>query len=503
MELILQENSLEFMERVLCESVTQEQTAELIVPDSIADCDRVADAFGTVLVRSAESSDGAAAVIGSVLCGIVFVTENGSVERLETQIPFTVRRELPQQEGREAAKVVCRCHVCSADARMLNSRKLLLRVGIVCNLTAYVKKSRICHALEEPSEQLQLRRRELPLILPQELGEKRFPINEELELPSAKPALARLLRCLPRLTVTEQKLVGDKAVFKGEITAHVLYAAEDDSLHSHDWHIPFSQYAETDSELPEGSLQTTLLFNSFEVEPDSQFECRRLFLSANLIALCMVSAARTIAVIDDAFCTDAELKPQYEQWTLLSRLDLQSFHETAQTNAPTPARSVLDAWAYPEEPAKQRDGARLTVELPLNCNVLYYDADGALQGKTLRPTVSLSSELSEQAGCTVTDLDYGEIFCSASSAGIDLRLPLTATAEFYAEQNLRSLSGGEIMPLEESGHGKPSVILRRTDSEEEVWEIAKSLRTPVRAIAEANAIEGTTVPANTMLLIPM
>ena len=51
MELVFQEKQLDYLGRVLDQTVTQELTAEVIVPDSCADADRVVDAFGTLLAR--------------------------------------------------------------------------------------------------------------------------------------------------------------------------------------------------------------------------------------------------------------------------------------------------------------------------------------------------------------------------------------------------------------------------------------------------------------------
>ena len=56
MELVFQEKQLDYLGRVLDQTVTQELTAEVIVPDSCADADRVVDAFGTLLVRAASAS---------------------------------------------------------------------------------------------------------------------------------------------------------------------------------------------------------------------------------------------------------------------------------------------------------------------------------------------------------------------------------------------------------------------------------------------------------------
>ena len=52
MELVFQEQKQEYLCRILCDMVSQEQTADVVIPDSIPDADRVVDAFGTLLVRS-------------------------------------------------------------------------------------------------------------------------------------------------------------------------------------------------------------------------------------------------------------------------------------------------------------------------------------------------------------------------------------------------------------------------------------------------------------------
>ena len=128
MELVFQEKQLDYLGRVLDQTVTQELTAEVIVPDSCADADRVVDAFGTLLVRAEECTAGSASVSGEVQAGILFVTEDGRLERLETVIPFSARRGW---EGEQSdCRLQCVCRLCSVDARLVHSRKLLVRVGV-------------------------------------------------------------------------------------------------------------------------------------------------------------------------------------------------------------------------------------------------------------------------------------------------------------------------------------------------------------------------------------
>lgn len=501
MELVFQDRKLEYLSRILCETVTQEQTADLIIPDSLMDVDRVVDAFGTLLVRSEECSGGSASVAGFVQAGVLFVSEQGQVQQVQTQIPFSARRDFPAEE--ESCTLQCRCTLRSVDARPLNSRKLLVRVCVACTFCVYAGKQRTCYDIPEPAENLQLKRTELPLKMPMGLGEKSFVLNEELELPNGKAAVARVLKCLYRTQLQEQRVVGSKAVFKGNLIVHVLYESEDESLLTHDWTVPFSQYAELEKELDDCDLTTMLTLISAETEPDSSVDCRRLLTSVNLLAQCLACGTQKVCVIEDAYCTDAELTPQFEQWEMYGQLDRQIFRETAIAETEQPAGNIVDVWMYPEEASMQRAGEKLQIDLPLGCNVLYYDTEGALRCRALRPVVHMETELSENGGCDLTDIIQEEIFCAAGNGGIALRIPVNVAVESYAEHRMKTVCGGEIAALPENGEKKPSVILRRTDSGEELWEIAKSWRTSVQAIADANALKDSVVPENTLLLIPL
>ena len=497
MELVFQENRRDYLRRIMDETAAQEQTVDLVVPDSIADCDRVVDAFGTVLIRSEECSSGSASVAGVVQAGVLFVSEDGVTQCMTAQIPFSFRKDFGAEQAE--CTMQCRCQLKSMDARMLNSRKILLRAGIVCTMTVYAREPLVTYEPEEPAPNLQLKQTTLPLRMPVGLGEKSFALNEELE--TGAP-MSRLLKWMSRIRIGEQRLVGNKAVFKGEFLVHALYSDPDEALHTHDWTVPFSQYAEMEREYDEDSdVLTALSPTSVELEPD--FGNGRLYLSANLLAQCTAVGPQTVRVIEDAFCTDAELKPQWCDWALSGLLDSQSFRETAVAAGDQAAKSVVDVWVYPDEVSKMRTDGRIRLELPLNCSVLYTDGDGALQGRMLRTSVTMETELAEESRCAVTGIDCGEAFSAAGENGIELRLPVSVTVESSAEHRLRGLSGGEIEPLPASAEPRPAVILRRTDGEEEIWEIAKSLRTPMAAIREANDLEGPTAPANTMLLIPM
>ncbi|MEQ2510399.1 MAG: DUF3794 domain-containing protein [Oscillospiraceae bacterium] len=500
MELVFQEKQLDYLGRVLDQTVTQELTAEVIVPDSCADADRVVDAFGTLLVRAEECTAGSASVSGEVQAGILFVTEDGRLERLETVIPFSARRGW---EGEQSdCRLQCVCRLCSVDARLVHSRKLLVRVGVSCTLTVYAAFTRTLHDFPEPAPTLQLRRKRLPLRLPRGLGEKSFSLNEEIEIPESKPPVERLLKCVYALDTAERKTIGNKAVFKGRLTVHILYESPDGSLQRQETELPFSQFAELEQDLDEGDLTVFLALTSAETEPDGQLDCRRLLLSAGILAQCTVCGEQPVELIEDAYCLDAELKPQWETWEMEGILDVQTFRETAQAAGREPASAIADGWVLAGEPVRRQENGMAKIELPLAANVLFTDPAGKLQGQTLRTNVLLETALAPQADCRVTEITPGELFCAAGADGVTLRCPVQVTLASTARHALKAVCGGTTEPEPEDAR-RPGVILRRTEHPEQVWDIAKACRTAPETVAAANDLQTDEVPAGTLLLIPM
>ena len=379
MELIFQETQVQYLKPIVNETVHLEQTADLVVSDALPDIDRVVDAFGTVLIRSAECTGMSAGVEGTVQTGVLFVGDDGSVHTISAQIPFSVRREVPQE-----GKLQCSCSLTSVDARALNSRKLLVRVGLACEVRVLATAELTCYDIEEPAPTLQLKRQTLPLNMPVAVGEKGFSVHEELELSSDLPAIERILKFTCRTQLAEQKIVGDKAVFKGAVQLQVLYEDEEEKINRGQWSVPFSQYATLGRELDEAQLQTDMRMLAADVEPDVRTQSHRLLLSVELLAQCTACARQEVTVIEDAFCTDAELEAELAPCNVEGILDLQVLRQTLTASNDTAAKSIVDACMYLDAVHMHRVPEGVELECSVNCNVLYYDEDKQLQGKTLR-----------------------------------------------------------------------------------------------------------------------
>ena len=134
MELVFEAQSIDYLRPVFTKTAAQEQTQELIVPDSYPDCGRIVFTGACAVMRGKEARDGSVVVTGGVRAGLLYVPEDGTGPRaLSCYLPYSIRVDDPAATA--AMQLQACCHVRSADARLINSRKILVRADVICLLT--------------------------------------------------------------------------------------------------------------------------------------------------------------------------------------------------------------------------------------------------------------------------------------------------------------------------------------------------------------------------------
>ncbi len=501
MELIMQECELRYLEGTFSQQIPVEETAELIVPDKCEDAEAIVDSFGTLTVKDSRWEGEELQIGGTVQGAVLLLTRDGQVHRVEASVPFSLKRQIPREGDKGTVRF--HCQLSSVEGKILNSRKLLLRVGILCDVQLFEERERILHSMEEPDPTLQLRKAVYPVKMPVELGSKSFTLSDEPELPELTAPVARLLKavCCPR--VLEQKAVGSKGVFKMELLLHILYADPEERLCSYEWRIPLSQYVDFSRDVEGAQIQTCLQLTDFELEPDSRVQSRRLFLRLGLVAQSLVYEVRELELIEDGFCTNATLLPTWEQWQCRSLLDSRELTAEARWRTEEGISDLVDVWAQPMEPELLHQGDVLYLKLPVSCSMVYYDTEGQLRGRTVQTCGETELLLHAGAFLRAEDLSCGQVYCNAGPKGAELRIPIQLRADSFANQTMTDLAEAQIKELPQSFEPAPSLIIRRTEGEESLWEIAKSYNASVEAIVGANALESDLIPADTLLLIPL
>ena len=219
MELELKKECLDTYELGEPQTLTQEETAETIVPDYCPDIARIISAEGVVCLHGGAEQDG---VTGTVRVTVLYTPENESgVRALEFAMPFSA-----QGEGLAGcAHVVVETEIELLESRMLNPRKIFTRCKLVTHLAGCRKVCLTISSDAETDPALLVEKRccGQTVSLLRQVAEKDLTFSETMSLSLGREGAAELLHCRANGIVTETKAIGNKLIFKGVFLVSALY----------------------------------------------------------------------------------------------------------------------------------------------------------------------------------------------------------------------------------------------------------------------------------------
>lgn len=496
MELAFQTNRMPYLKRVVQEVRVQEETAETIVPDSYPDMASIVDAYAVAVLRGKDCRNGSVTISGGIKGGVLYIPEDHTQPRpLEFYIPFTMKLE--HSALTEQTKVLCSVRVRSADGRMVNSRKAMLRVNLSVCITGYEQAEETLYRLQTCPEPLQLRRSAYCVQLPLEVTEKSFMVNGDLELSTSRAPVRQVCKVVCRLETTDRKLVGNKAVFKGTAVCKLLYLSEDDELYLHEQQFPFSQYCELENDYDEETVDLLPVITGYDLDLQEGAGS----VTIHILAQCTVRGSRELQLVEDAYCVQGTLQPQWHTYDLDSCLDRQVSMQTVRQQLRGDIKQIVDTDVYVDHPVPEQSADLARIKAPVMFRVLGYDAQGSLTSLSGKSEASLELPVSHTARCTAWAELVGGSYAVSVSEGADIRCELALETVCSGGQPMRTLEAGSLE--EATAEPRPSVILRRVPQNASLWDLAKSCASREEAIRTANHLEGDILPEEQFLLIPV
>ncbi|MFI3313247.1 MAG: DUF3794 domain-containing protein [Eubacteriales bacterium] len=490
MELQFTTNTSEYLKEIFCDTISQEETGEVLVPDSYPDVERMLDCSATVVLRSKDSQQ----VSGAILATALYAPEDfGTPKALEYYIPFRIKCQ------GAAGGTVVDCHVQSADARMLGPRKVLVRVRLAGTVKGYDKEQEERYTYDpQPGEDLELMTNTYTILRPVELSEKTFTISEELELSPGGVAMEKVIHHHVCPQITEAKMMGGKGVFKGHLAGKILYEAQE-SLYTWEFEVPFSQYVDVLGDYDQEELQVTPMLTEVQLDGLGNGGC---LLHAQLLTQCAVLGKHQMEVVEDAYSLGHQFLPQWKVLTPTSRLNQQTFTQVGRYMAPCPAKTMVYTQCWLGEPEVFQRNQRREIIVPVYGSLLYEDVQGQHQCHNAKFEVKFETEMWEDCICHPTATLSGAPVALVAGDEVELRCPLTLQVEIWSETQMQTLCGGELTePLDKKTY--PSVILRPVGEGDTLWSLAKGCRTTARAIQQANQMGEQEQIQSKMLLIPI
>lgn len=491
MELEFEKTTIPCLDRKIRDVQGQEQTLELRLPDGMPDVGSVLGAWGSCILRGKEWRSSEIGVSGGVsVCVLYQPTDGGTPQSVEAWIPIQYKWSLT--DSRREGVIRTHWQLKSVDARTLSVRKLMLR-AVVQVLAEVLEptEAQVSVPVSVP-EDIQLLRREYPVLVPREAGEKTFQLEDVLPLPAGGGRPEKLLCCLVTPVLNEQKVVGGKAVFRGCARCHVLYLGEDGSLHSADPELSFAQFEDLERDYEEGAVLSVML-DATAFEPELQDG--QLRVKCGMTAQYLVHDRVTADLVEDAYSPVRRVRVNTQPVILPNMLDTE--RRIMQPQVTYSGGRIVDAVIYPENPTVHRAGDLTELEFPGTVQILAYNEEGQLEGSQLR--WSEQWELPVAAEAQVYPLVLS--VTPPQISGGRITAEMEALADVASEGMGNAVASMDVEEPEAPDPNRPSLLLRRA-GEGTLWELAKKTGSTVEAILAANDLTQEPV-GDRILLIPI
>ena len=502
MELELEQEVILCYEMVGQASACQEETQESIVPDACPDVLRIADVCAQAFVSRWEAKEGQAAVYGFIQAAVLYIPELGhSLRKLDMKIPFTAHIELSGLTSDCVLEVSTRLRC--VDSRMLNPRKILLRADLATEITAFRRKDHaVCTgAFQADDEKIcQLvshLNHERIVSVPQRI----FPMSEEIRLTGTQGQT--VLSCRGECLCTECRVIGGKLIFKGKTDVILLLQGEDGGIDRRIETFPFSQILDAKGTGDSASGQVRLELAELVCRPVEE-NGLRLMLEWEVLAQGQIREQETVSLLTDLYSTADHVELKEEHLKLFApgeqQIQPQTFRDMLETG--DVVRAVCDSRFLLGPVRCFREDSHFVYAAQGQVVILYLDEERQL--RQIRKDVELSARVQCSEGSRVQYRVHcpGELYAAPCVGGIEVRMNLEF--QFWIEAPLvtRIVSGCRLGESRKKEGPCPSMILRRPDSGESLWDVAKSCGTTRQRIMQANELSGEEIPEHKMLLIP-
>lgn len=497
MEAKFERKTISCLDTALRQVQNGEQTIEIKLPEGMPDVGQVLTAWGQPILRSKEWRDDLVQFSGGMMVWVLYAPEDGGeAQCVQGWIPFQMRWDLPENTPEGTLRL--RCLPRFVDARNTSPRKILVRAGMAVLAEAFAPREFTAAEPKEMPEQVALLKNTYPVRMAKEAGEKVFQMEEELYLPESVPKIAQLITWRVNPQITDQRVLADKAVLRGNGNLHVLYRGETGQLHSWDFELPFSQYTDLHGEYgSEARMDVALMPTALELELRDNGS---LDLRGGMTAQYQITDKEPITLAEDVYSPAWELSVAQEDLTPPVVLENRRENIYGEQTLSAAANLPVDTQFLPDFPRQRQTDAGVELEYPGQFQILYYGEDGQLHGASARWEGKQTLPAAENSRIQVVPMGpQTQAITGNGRILVKVELPVELTT--VTEQQIPMVTGVELGRQKQPDPNRPSLILRRA-GENRLWDIAKTAGTTMEAIRSANGLSGEPAP-DQMLLIPV
>lgn len=457
---------------------TQEETAEITIPDALPDATRIVDCRTVVLLRDRTFHEGQVrAVVRATVLYIPEDSRNTPERPVVLETPITFHHSCELYDAPDNCDLHCTAEVINADARLINSRKLHIRVEVGFRVSVWRDTEESIADGMESMENTEILCRNVEMQLAAVTGSKNFTVIEEIPLDNVNPD--EILAINAVIFPDKCNVSAGRAELCANVSADILYCDSEGLTRSHTAVFSFTQSADFPGIDESMTADIRYSLRTLDTEHTGTPESPgTLTLTLGVTADAVFHECVPVSLLTDAYCMDAELMLQTSDYAYQA-----------------PGRTVGEAVEYSDTIETACDVSRLIScgltapetqgpDVRIILRAFWQSSDGTLNSICRRIPVTLPAIAS---GTVHPEISETEI--RPAENGLAVKFKICGICASGTENHIAVITSAE----------KGAEIERRRDisltlcyaQSVNLWELGRRYHTPIAAIRALNHLPVT------------
>lgn len=495
METTLQTKKINCYQKVYTSVITAEETGETVVPDKMPDIGMIAHTGASVLLRSKEATEGNVTMQGEILVTVLYLPDGAAgLRALNIALPCTASFDSADISQNCVPEGMMR--VCTAEARLLNPRKILVKVEVSTEVACYERAEAVyCDGISEPgSEKVQLRHSTAKFGMVAAACERTFVVTDEYVLDA--DVSGEVVGKKAQFRIEDIKTIANKLIVKGTVASEVLYMTADGEIETARFNTVFSQIVETDSEEISTDARVMIMPTGLYYELATTGNDPRITMELHGVCQVAVMSQHEISFVSDAFSNRCACEVSCEPLcvTTQSRTTIQ--RETVRENIPCKSQVAKVHYVTCEAGKATVTGNEVCIRIDVTACVAYENGANDCIGKRMEVTFTGDSGVP----LMVDGVRCLDLYAVPSGNSVELRFTVEADLRTEVACELHTVAAIRLDEEQPICSDRPSLTVVRTGGT--IWDIARKYGSTVELIRKINELEEEDVPAGSVLFVP-
>lgn len=476
-------------------TLRKEEAQDCVVPDTLPDIAQMLHTGGCLLIRSKDVGAGRLKLEANIPAKLVFRAEDGSVCRMEVNVPVF----LSVEDAGIAEDWLCtaQLQLLGLETQVLNPRKVLVKAEVAASLCCYAKGRMGYVVGVEEQEHIHVREQSAQLCCVSDVGEKTFALTDEQSLPSETEA-GEIISCGLETFVDELRQLGSRLIVKGRVKSHLLMLSGQRILPL-EASTDFSQIIEC-AGAENAHVQLWLTPSGVYHYISEEGGEKILRMEFHMVAQLKCVQSKTVELLADAYSNEYGLELEREQILCkkpepggVLRGSARGLFQLQYVSEIISCSCLCGLPRYAED--------RISVPVTVRC--IYSDEEGGIRSESVLTELNFEVKTPETGILQLTNPEITDCAASLLPGGVELRLSAQAQCtqlHSLSCENIKSIGFDENSPEDLSG--KPSIVLLRASSQDDLWKLARENCSTVEEIIRANQLQDAETPWEKLLLIP-